>query len=259
MFETVAPEITRRRSRLILYESLPVSLAVHGVAIGIAVVIAVWNVTFPKQSPRFVRAYQLVTIPDPPPPPPPPAPPKLTPVTQTLAPAKMPENVAPTIIPDVIPIVLNELPKPEMTTTVGAVVNGVEGGVEGGVVGGTPTGVAGGDLGGQTGGVIGGIPKDAPVVIERDKPLPMFPVSQVYPKYPEDARLRNWEDSLVVKYRIGKDGRVKEVTVVTPPGRPVFADVAVKAIRNWRFRPMIKDGEAREVVHELTVYFRLNT
>src|SRR4051794_39089489 len=117
MFETVAPEITRRRSRLILYESLPVSLAVHGVAIGIAVVIAVWNVTFPKQSPRFVRAYQLVTIPDPPPPPPPPAPPKLTPVTQTLAPAKMPENVAPTIIPDQIPVVLNELPKPEMTTT----------------------------------------------------------------------------------------------------------------------------------------------
>src|SRR5256885_4633749 len=31
MFETVAPEITGRRSRLILYESLPVSLAVHGV------------------------------------------------------------------------------------------------------------------------------------------------------------------------------------------------------------------------------------
>lgn len=260
MFETVAPEIVRRRSRLILYESLPVSLAVHGIAIGIALVYAVWTVTFPTQSPRLVRAYSLITIPDPPPPPPPPAPPKLTPVTQTLAPAKLPENVAPTIIPDVIPVVLNELPKPEMTTTVaGAVLNGVEGGIEGGVVGGTPTGVVGGDLGGQTGGVIGGIPKDAPVVIERDKPLPMYPVSQVYPKYPEDARLRHWEDQLVVKYKIGKDGRVKEVTVLTPPERQVFADVAVKAIRNWRFKPMIKDGEAREVVHELTVYFRLDT
>ena len=33
MFETVAPEIAGRRSRLILYESLPVSLAVHGAAI----------------------------------------------------------------------------------------------------------------------------------------------------------------------------------------------------------------------------------
>jgi len=253
MFETVAPEIAGRRSRLILYESLPVSLAVHGAAIAIAVVIAVWNVTFPSQYPRFVRSYQLITIPDPPPPPPPPAPPKM--VVQNMAPVKMPENVAPTMIPDTIPIVQNELPKPEMTTT--GVVNGVEGGVEGGVVGGSPTGIVGGDLGGQTGGVIGGIPKDAPIVIERDRPLPMYPMSQVYPRYPEDARLRHWEDSLVVKYTIGKDGRVKEVIVITPPERPVFSDVAVKAIRNWRFRPMIRDGEAKEVVHELTIFFRL--
>jgi protein TonB len=255
MFETVAPEIAGRRSRLILYESLPVSLAVHGAAIIACVIAATWTVNFPSQSPRFVRSYQLVTIPDPPPPPPPPAPPKLT--VANVAPVKMPENVAPTMIPDVIPIVHQDLPQPEVTSTVGVPTGGVEGGVEGGVVGGTPTGVIGGDIGGQTGGVIGGIPKDAPVVIERDRPLPMYPVSQVYPRYPEDARLRHWEDSLVVKYKIGKDGRVKEVLVITPPERPIFGDVAVKAIKNWRFRPMIKDGEAKEVVHELTIYFRL--
>ena len=258
MFETVAPEIAGRRSRLILYESLPVSIAVHGAAIAIAVIIAVWNVSFPKQYPKFIRAYQLVTIPDPPPPPPPPAPPKLVVPQKTYAPVKLEAEVAPTIIPDEIPLVTNDLPKPMVTTTVG-VVNGVEGGIEGGVVGGTPTGVKGGDLGGQTGGVIGGIPKDAPVVIERDKPLPMYPVSQVYPRYPEDARLRHWEDSLVVKYTIGKDGRVKEVIVLTPPERPVFSEVAVKAIRNWRFRPMIKDGEAKEVIQELTIYFKLDS
>ena len=257
MFETVAPEIAGRRSRLILYESLPVSLAVHGAAIVVAVIIATWTVRFPEQSPRMLRAYQLVTIPDPPPPPPPPAPPMLI-VHTPIVPVKMPENVAPTVIPDVIPIVHNDLPKPELTSTVGNV-NGVEGGVEGGIVGGTPTGVIGGDLGGQTGGVIGGIPKDAPVVIERDRPLPMYPVSQVYPRYPEDARLRHWEDELVVKYTIGKDGRVKEVIVISPPERPLFGEVAVKAIKNWRFRPLIKDGEAKEVVHELTIYFRLES
>ena len=79
MFETVAPEIAGRRSRLILYESLPVSLAVHGVAIAIAVVIA-WNVHFPSQSPRFHAVVSARPDPDPPPPPPPPAPPRLTPV-----------------------------------------------------------------------------------------------------------------------------------------------------------------------------------
>lgn len=256
MFETVAPEKFVPRSRLIFYESLPVSLAVHGLVIAGCLIAAVWNVTFPNQSPRFVRSYQLVTIPDPPPPPPPPAPPKSAPVQpQNLAPVKMEQIVAPTVIPDIVPVV-TDLPPVEVTSTVG-VANGVEGGIPGGVVGGTPTGIQGGDLGGQTGGVIGGIPKDAPVIIERDKPLPMYPVSQVYPKYPEDARLRHWEDQLVVKYTIGKDGRVHEVIVLTPPERPVFAEVAVKAIRNWRFRPLIKDGEAKEVIHELTVYFKL--
>ena len=39
--------------------------------------------------------------------------------------------------------------------------------------------------------------------------------------------------------------------------RPVFIDVTLKAIKNWRFRPMIKDGERQEVVHELTIYYRL--
>src|SRR5690242_11858609 len=118
MFETVAPEIAGRRSRLILYESLPVSIAVHGVAIAVAVVIAVWNVSFPKQSPHVMRAYSLVTIPDPPPPPPPPAPPKLTVPQKTyVEPPQIQAEVAPTIIPDTIPIVTNDLPKPVITST----------------------------------------------------------------------------------------------------------------------------------------------
>ena len=45
---------------------------------------------------------------------------------------------------------------------------------------------------------------------------------------------------------------------VSPPQRNVFVDVTLRAIRSWRFRPMIRDGERLEVVHELTVYYRLN-
>jgi len=99
---------------------------------------------------------------------------------------------------------------------------------------------------------------DGRVHIARDKKLPMLPLSQVYPNYPEDARMRAWEDELVVRYVIGKDGRVKEVTIISAPQRDVFVDGTVRAIRSWRFKPMIKDGERMEVVHELTVYYRLN-
>ena len=37
----------------------------------------------------------------------------------------------------------------------------------------------------------------------------------------------------------------------------MFESPAVDAIKLWRFRPLLVDGEAREVVHELVVYFRL--
>lgn len=257
MFETVAPEKFAPRSHKAAYESLPVSIALHAVAIAAVLVGAAWNVRFPGQSPKLLRSYSLVSIPEPPPPPPPPPPPHQAVVQQQQqAQVVVPQTiVAPTIIPDVIPIVTNELPPPVIVA--GAVPTGVEGGVEGGVSGGQLGGEIGGTVGGIKGGTIGGIITDNRVHIERDKPLPLHPVSQVYPMYPEDARLRHWEDSLVVRYIIGTDGRIKDVQVISHAERKVFEDVAVKAIRNWRFRPLIKDGQATEVVHELTVNFKL--
>ena len=63
MFETVAPETFERRSKLVLYETLPLSIGLHVLAVGAAFVITVWNVVFPAQSPRIVRAYSLAAIP----------------------------------------------------------------------------------------------------------------------------------------------------------------------------------------------------
>lgn len=255
MFETVAPR-PDKRNRWLSYETLPVSIALHALVIGGALVGAIWKVNFPFNSPRLTTAYSLTSLPDPPPPPPPPAPPKQQ---QQIQPQKIqvPVNldVAPTEIPDVIPTVSQ---KPFISMAQAGVMGGVEGGVEGGVIGGSPEGVKGGEVGGEKGGTLGGVITDNRVHIERDKPLPMHPVSQVYPQYPEDARLRHYEDSLVVRYVIGTDGRVKEVIVISHAERKVFDESAVKAIRNWRFRPLIKDGQPTEVVHELTINFRID-
>jgi protein TonB len=258
MFETVVPETVAKKSKRIFYETLPVSLALHGIVIAGLVGGALWNVSFPSESPRLVRAYQIASLPEPPPPPPPPAPPKALqqqPIQHLTQVVPVQEEVAPTFIPDEIPVVTT---LPIVAQLKGAVAEGVEGGIEGGVVGGMLDGIQGGEVGGTKGGTIGGIITDNRVHIERDKPLPLFPVSQVYPQYPEDARLRNWEDSLVVRYVIGMDGRVKEVTVISSPERKLFADAAVRAIKNWRFRPYMKDGAPQEVVHELTIYFKLS-
>ncbi|MEO8035077.1 MAG: TonB family protein [Acidobacteriota bacterium] len=257
MFETVSPETFVKKSHRTLYGSLPVSLVLHGTVVGAAFLVALWNVSFPQQSPRVMVPYSLIAAPPPPPPPPPPAAVKA--VVQPTQPVPVPkEIVAPTVIPDTIPVVSNQLPKEEATI---GVTGGVEGGIEGGVVGGSLGGVEGGEIGGLVGGTPGGL-GTAPVVdnvvhVERDRPLPMHPISQVYPIYPNRERLQHLEDTLVVRYLIGTNGRVKEVTVISHAERKVFEEVAVKAIRNWRFRPMIKEGQPKEVEHELTVNFRL--
>ncbi|HEX2123625.1 MAG TPA: energy transducer TonB, partial [Thermoanaerobaculia bacterium] len=158
--------------------------------------------------------------------------------------------VAPTVIPDLIPLVVDlpeppEVPVVQTVSTDTAPAGGVEGGIEGG----------------EIGGVVGGIeaqPLPDLVKIERDEPLPMGSVSQEYPQYPEHARTRGWEDVVVVRYIIGRNGKVREVTVIQPPAREDFARAAVDAIRHWRFHPFRDvNGEAKEVVHELTVEFKI--
>jgi protein TonB len=256
LFETVAPARASRANRNVLYEALTFSLLVHGVAAAIAVVSNIWQVTFPTASPVYNIAFVLEAPPPPPPPPPPLRPPEQKPDI-TTAKVIMPADVlAPNVIPDEIPMVKPQTMPLNALASAKGLIGGTDAGVDQGLIG----GVAEGDAGGKIGGTIGGVVSepDGRVHIARDKKLPMVPLSQVYPSYPEDARMRAWEDELVVRYVIGKDGRVKEVTIISAPQRPVFVDGTVRAIRTWRFKPMMKDGELTEVVHELTVYYRLN-
>ncbi len=241
MFETVAPPPAARPSKKPFYEALPLSIAFHA-AVGVAALTAnVWQVVFPMDSPAQAVAFSIAELPAPPPPPPPPpaaVPPEQLPVKQPLS----HDIVAPTVIPDEIPVAQPEIVQmpPEQPP-------------ESGVVG----GIFGGDIGGTPGGVIGGVVTDDRVHVDRDRPLPMIPLSQVYPIYPEKARLHYLEDELVIRYVIGRDGRVREVIVLSPPKNEIFVEATIRAIRNWRFRPFVKDGERQEVVHELTVYYRL--
>jgi protein TonB len=170
--------------------------------------------------------------------------------------------VAPTVIPDEI---LPASAQPPSSDPAG-VVGGEEGGVDGGVVG----GIVGGSIGGILGGKVDGAPplpppppppppppSDGRVHIARDKPLGMFPLSQTWPQYPEDMRVAMKEDSLLIRYIIGKDGRVKSVEILAHAQFKKFDDATMRAVRFWRFKPMIKDGQPVEVVHELTVNFKL--
>lgn len=257
MFETVVPETTTRKSRKVLYETLPVSIALHVIVVTAVVVSASWNVSFPTYSPRLVRAYSLISIPEPPPPPPPP--PANTPPPKTNTPPPQPmikiAEMAPTVIPDLVPQVpdptppLPEPPPPPPVTSTAP----------------PPTSTAGssqGVLGGQIGGVKHGTPgglvfaEDGRVHIDRNEKLPLKEIDHPYPHYPEGARKLRLEDTCVVRYTVGKNGRVINIEVIQHPNNPMFEEETVNTVKQWTFRPLTLNGQKAEVVHEVEMNYQ---
>jgi protein TonB len=55
---------------------------------------------------------------------------------------------------------------------------------------------------------------------------------------------------------ISRDGRITALEVVS--GSPWFAQAALDAVRQWRYRPTILNGEPVEVETSITVIFRLS-
>ena len=253
MFETVVPETFEVRSKRVLYETLPLSIAVHVLALGAFGLTAHWNIGFPTDSPRLVRAYSLVSIPDPPPPPPPPRAQQPAPKRAEAPPAPPEKIVAPTVIPDTIP----QLPDPVPVAAVApdpAPFQAPDPGIPGGAIDGKINGEIGEKLHGRSSQFF---PQDGRVHIERDQSLPLKVVEQEYPAYPDKAKKEQLEDQVVVQYIIGKKGQVIDVQIIDHAKHSMFDDATVEAIRKWRFRPMIQDGKAVEVVHELAVNFEL--
>ena len=101
------------------------------------------------------------------------------------------------------------------------------------------------------------VSEDGRIHFARDAPLPLLVVKRVYPDYPEDQRLAGFQDTVVIRYIIGTDGWIKELNILQHAKQKAFDDATIKALREWRFQPLLQDGRPIEVVHELTVFFEL--
>ncbi|MGE5277589.1 MAG: hypothetical protein ACM3SU_11385, partial [Acidobacteriota bacterium] len=110
MFEESLIESSHRKGDHRNAMTLPVSILVHAVVIGVALGASIWFVEDVPEPPIPVTFYAAA----PPPPPPPPAAPKAAPqpkqVAQKPVPIRPSEMTAPTIIPEKIP---EALPAPE--------------------------------------------------------------------------------------------------------------------------------------------------
>lgn len=79
-------------------------------------------------------------------------------------------------------------------------------------------------------------------------------VHRVEPLYPKTAVLINLQGEVKLHAIIARDGTIQSLSVTS--GHPMLAQAALDAVRQWRYRPYILNGQAVEVETFITVNFR---
>jgi protein TonB len=186
----------------------------------------------------FVQPLEIA-----PPPPPPPPPPTASRAVARAAPrvVERPHGfVAPIEVPSEV--------KPE---------EGIDLGTEGGV----PGGVEGGVPGGVVGGVVGGLPTvlppppPPPVVRIGGRLAPPRIIRKVEPVYPSLAIAARLSGTVVVEAEVDARGVVKTVKVLS--GHPLFDEAALEAVRQWRYQPLLLNGEPTGFILSVVITFNL--
>jgi periplasmic protein TonB len=136
-----------------------------------------------------------------------------------------------------------------------------------GIVGGIPSGVVGGIPGGALSEALSST-RSAPVPVKTFDPTPVKRIRvaarvveanlihDVPPQYPPEAGRARLEGPVVLMAVIGQDGSVKDVRVES--GLPILAQAAIDAVKQWRYKPYLIDGEPVEVDSRITINFTLS-
>ena len=97
----------------------------------------------------------------------------------------------------------------------------------------------------------------SPVMPTDDMTMPEL-VTKIDPIYPSDARDSGVDGKVVVQAVIRENGTVGDVQVLTAiPGWPSLDRNAIEALREWKYRPALKDGDPVSVYSTVTIQFRL--
>jgi len=221
-----------------------VSFVLQFMIIGVMVLIPL---IFTEALPKTVTLGFLVAPPPPPPPPPPAAAPvKVVKVIQTdivngqlRTPTKIPKKVE--------MIKEEEAPPPVMASA--------------GVVGGVPGGVPGGSMGGVMGSILSSTPVAVPKIATPQRVRVSAGVTagllvrKVNPAYPPLARQARIQGTVILQAQISKTGEIENLQLVS--GHPMLAPAAIEAVKQWKYRPYLLNGEPVEVETQVQVNFTL--
>jgi len=81
-------------------------------------------------------------------------------------------------------------------------------------------------------------------------------IAQPRPMYPPLAKQARIQGVVELNAVIGKDGTVGSLSVVK--GHPLLVQAAIDAVKQWRYKPTLLNGEPVEVQTTIDVNFTLS-
>ena len=223
------------------------SIVSFAIQIGIICVMVLIPLIFTEALPKTQLMTFLVAPPPPPPPPPPPAA-AVHVVKQIQSDIVNGELRTPTKIPKKI---LENLKEDEAPPQMAAT----------GVVGGVPGGVPGGSMGGVIGSVLSATPVAVPQIATPQRVRVSSGVvsglllRKVQPNYPPLARQARIQGVVVLQAQISKEGAIENLQLIS--GHPMLAPAAIEAVKQWKYKPYLLNGEPVEVETQVQVNFTL--
>jgi TonB family protein len=127
--------------------------------------------------------------------------------------------------------------------------------------------VMSGDATANSLGIIWGVLSSKPGMSESISGLPMrvrvsqgvaagLLVFKVEPKYPDDARLGRIQGQVVLRVLVDKNGNVDGLTLVS--GHPLLAPAALEAVKQWKYKPYLVNGQPLGAETQVVVSFSLS-
>jgi TonB family protein len=80
----------------------------------------------------------------------------------------------------------------------------------------------------------------------------------VQPIYPPRAELSRTEGWVELSFAISETGRVSDVAVLAVSATGIFEDAAIKALSQWRYKPVLRDGKPVAVRTQIRIRFTLS-
>jgi len=250
MFSDSLLEFRQQRKRRAV--ATTTSFIFNCVAMGVMLIMPL---LFTEDLPK-AQLLTFLVAPPPPPPPPPPAAEQVQRVVRRVQTDVLSTGQlrTPTKIPQKVQMIREEEAPPPMAAT-------------GGVVGGVPGGIPGGQVGGVIGGIINAtsslavVPKFMPVVPQRVRisqgVTKGLLVHRVEPTYPTLARTARVQGEVVLSAIIDANGQITNLHLVS--GHPMLVPAAFAAVREWRYKPYLLNGQPVEVETTITVIFSLQS